>query len=160
MSIRVMALVWNTNLSSIEKLVLLYYADRANDDGSKIFPSNKTVMNATSLSERSVRNATKRLIEKGYLRHVGWSGYHTKVFAINIARMVQQTDGGITCRNEGQEMPEKGAGDAPKPSVPIKKPSYRKENQKLLPGNQSIEGYIPEFSEEIQEALNSILINS
>ena len=158
MSIRLMAMVWNNYLSSTEKLVLLYYADRASDDGSKIFPSNSTVVKATSLSERSVRSTTRKLIEKGYLQHTGWSGYHTKTYTIDVSRLIEGIEGGTTCRKEGQDVPETGAGCAPKPLVDTSKPSYKK-YQKKFPETYSSPGYVPLINQQLQKALETIYEN-
>mgnify|MGYP000141283017 CR=1 FL=1 len=61
MSIRLMSLVWDTDLPQTEKLVLLALADWSNDDGVS-WPKQSTIAQRCSLtSERSVR----RLISPG-----------------------------------------------------------------------------------------------
>ncbi len=68
MSVKVMGLVWDAPLSSpSEKLVLLAYADKADHEGGRIFPSVSTMVRVTMLCERSVRSITKKLIDDGLL---------------------------------------------------------------------------------------------
>ena len=50
------------------KAVLVYLADRADDDGTAAYPKIKTIVNVTELSERTVRNALKTLQERGFIR--------------------------------------------------------------------------------------------
>lgn len=50
------------------KAVLVYLADRADDDGTAAYPKIKTIVNVTELSERTVRNALKMLQERGFIR--------------------------------------------------------------------------------------------
>lgn len=47
------------------KAVLVYLADRADDDGTAAYPKIATIVNVTELSERTVRAALKTLQERG-----------------------------------------------------------------------------------------------
>lgn len=51
------------------KAVLVYLADRADDDGTAAYPKIATIVNVTELSERTVRTALKTLQERGFIRH-------------------------------------------------------------------------------------------
>ena len=50
------------------KSVLVYLADRADDDGTAAYPKIATIVNVTELSERTVRAALKTLQERGFIR--------------------------------------------------------------------------------------------
>ena len=50
------------------KAVLVYLADRADDDGSAAYPKIETIVNVTELSERTVRSSLKFLQERGFIR--------------------------------------------------------------------------------------------
>ena len=50
------------------KAVLVYLADRADDDGTAAYPKIATIVNVTELSERTVRAALKTLQERGFIR--------------------------------------------------------------------------------------------
>ena len=50
------------------KAVLVYLADRADDDGIAAYPKIATIVNVTELSERTVRTALKTLQERGFIR--------------------------------------------------------------------------------------------
>lgn len=67
MSIRVMALVWDSNLRSMERLVLLAYADHADHDGNNVYPSLGTIARKTGLSRRSVMRIRTRLEDAGIM---------------------------------------------------------------------------------------------
>lgn len=61
-----MTAVWALKLAFTDKFVLLALADNANDEGH-CWPSIRTIETKTSLSNRAVRYAIKRLEEGGYL---------------------------------------------------------------------------------------------
>lgn len=64
------ALTWVFGLSlgsAAQKSVLLYLADRAQEDGSCEWPDVVKVRVATELSERTVRAALKALQERGLI---------------------------------------------------------------------------------------------
>lgn len=71
MSIKIMAQVWDLDLSPTEKLILLAYTDHADHDGGNIYPAVKTIATKTGLSERSVQLMTRSLEKKGYLETDG-----------------------------------------------------------------------------------------
>lgn len=85
MSVTVMSMVWRADLSPNHKLVLLAYADHANDAGESVYPGEVRMADKTSYSRASIRRITAELIEAGYLRKVG-GGYRGKAteYAINL----------------------------------------------------------------------------
>lgn len=54
--------------NSSAKAVLIYLADRADDDGTAAYPKIATIVNVTELSERTVRSSLKLLQERGFIR--------------------------------------------------------------------------------------------
>ncbi len=50
------------------KAVLVYLADRADDDGTAAYPKIATIVAVTELSERTVRSSLKLLQERGFIR--------------------------------------------------------------------------------------------
>jgi len=71
------ALSWaleTTTGSPTKKLVLLYLADRYNDDERAAWPSVGTISRVTELSERTVRRAIHELLEDGLIQASGWTG--------------------------------------------------------------------------------------
>ncbi|WP_371732444.1 helix-turn-helix domain-containing protein [Azospirillum sp. TSH58] len=60
-------MVWNTDLKSTPKFVLLRLADFAADDGGKVFPGVKRVARDTGLCLRAVRDAYRVLEDCGVL---------------------------------------------------------------------------------------------
>lgn len=77
MSIRVTAAIWDHSKAKLgDRLVLLYIADRCNDDGAGAYPSVAVIAAHCQLSERSVRLSLKRLVELGELEIEQGAGPH------------------------------------------------------------------------------------
>lgn len=70
MSIHVLNLVWRTDMPPNKKLMLLAYADGAQDDGSEIWPGRDKLCLKTGYSARSVERLTEELVQDGYLVRV------------------------------------------------------------------------------------------
>ncbi|MBN1348399.1 helix-turn-helix domain-containing protein [candidate division KSB1 bacterium] len=61
MSVKVMGLVWESDLPAAQKLVLLSYADHADHDGNNVFPSIGLIAWKTGYSERQIQRITRDL---------------------------------------------------------------------------------------------------
>ena len=59
--------VWEADLPSTEKFVLLNIADFSNDKTGTAWPAQRTVARKTGLSRQTVNRAIKRLCDKGVL---------------------------------------------------------------------------------------------
>lgn len=70
MSVKVMGLVWDSELKPSHKLVLLAYADAAEHDGSDIWPGWERMCEMTSYSRSQVARITAELIDVGVLVQV------------------------------------------------------------------------------------------
>jgi hypothetical protein len=79
-----MSLVWDSNLESSKKFVLLYYADRAGDEGENSFPAISTVMKKTGYSETSVHRIVRNLVLDNLLIPCGKSDYGTVKYRLNL----------------------------------------------------------------------------
>ena len=77
-----MSLVWDTAaVGGSELLVLLAMADYANDDGTSIYPSVKSLAKRARLSEDQTRRIIHKLIADGVVELVeqgGWNGNRNK----------------------------------------------------------------------------------
>lgn len=78
MSVIIMAQVWKgcRDLTPVQKLVLLKYADNANDEGVQAFPSQRMVAEHCGVHPDTVKAAIKALKQKGYLVEVARSVHH------------------------------------------------------------------------------------
>jgi hypothetical protein len=63
-----MSAVWETDLSTSEKMVLLIIADHASDDGTNSWPSVSTIARKASLSDRQVKRILRELQDQGLIR--------------------------------------------------------------------------------------------
>jgi hypothetical protein len=67
MSVYAMSVVWKSELDKAKKLILLAYADFADDDGGSIFPSIRRIAWKTGYTRRQVQRITRDLEEIGYM---------------------------------------------------------------------------------------------
>ena len=136
MSIKLMSKVFDSDLPTTEKFVLLAMADYASESGESIFPSIATLAQKTSLSDRSVQNAIQSLIEKGYLELAckGGGRKNTNRYRILCSRFSESStpipEKGETGTGKGETGTEKGAARSPDPSLTTIEPSniYSAEN--------------------------------
>lgn len=82
MSVKIMGLVWDTQLPPNERYVLLAYADHADHYGKNIYPAIRTVAAKTGYSERQVQRITGQLETKGYLVPDGAGPHGTNKWAV------------------------------------------------------------------------------
>ena len=119
------AFSWALNCEDVKsptlKLVLIALANHSRPDGTAAFPSVSTMMRYTCLSERAIRQSLKTLEEMQLI-----SRCNQEIVAAHIKRADRRPIGydlnlkrGATdapCKNdEVQDVPLRGAGDAPKP---------------------------------------------
>lgn len=140
MSVKVMGMVWDLDIPSEEKFVLMAYADHADHNGGSIYPAVKTIADKTGKCERSVQYITKYLEDKGYLIRDGSGDRGTKRWRIPIygGQIVPETrgeniappqilqEGGATSNTEGcNSLPKGVQPSAPEPSLTVIKPSIK-----------------------------------
>jgi hypothetical protein len=127
------AIAWVLNHAPVEspvsKLVLVALANHAHPDGSAAFPSVATICRYTCLSERSVRQHLDNLEGQGIIRRCDPRivaayiqradrrpiGYDIVISGVHATHLEWQR-GAADAANGVQEIPKRGAGDAPKPS--------------------------------------------
>lgn len=69
MSIKLMTIVWDMDIPTGEKMVLLKLADRANDDG-ECWPGQESIAKQCSMSIRAVRDNLNRIQARGLVEPV------------------------------------------------------------------------------------------
>ena len=130
MSIRVMTDVWGMrDVPAIKKIVLLYLADKGDDDGESIWPSMDKIALECGMSKRQVRFVMRWLEEEKISKVVHEAGTQKKsrVYAIDTTRIRQF---------RGNEIPPKGEQDSSQggneipPNHPLE-PSVNREGESL-----------------------------
>ena len=67
MSVRVMAWVWEQELPTTKKMLLLAIADHAGDDGGNAWPSHETLSRKVGVNVRQIRRLLNELKSDGWL---------------------------------------------------------------------------------------------
>jgi hypothetical protein len=128
MSIRLMSLVFESNIEPNDKLVLLAMADYAADNGTQIFPSIETLVHKTSLSERTVQRSLRDLEAQELIVVVanagGGRGKATN-YMINVDKLKGVSRApfeikGVNIAEKGVTQTLKGVTQTPEPSLSIK----------------------------------------
>ena len=79
MSVRVMSQVWDIDLPTSEKMVLLVIADHADDEGTNSWPSVATIARKASISPRQAQRLIKSLADSGLLSVEDQAGGHREM---------------------------------------------------------------------------------
>jgi biotin operon repressor len=141
MSVKVMGLVWDTDLPRDEKFILLAYADHADHDGGNIYPSIATIARKTGYSERSVQAITRKLEQIGTMRLDGKGIHGTRRYTIVIVNGCVYTGAKIAPVQKTAERGEENAPLGVQPTAP--KPSFNRQEpstaQAPKVGNKKIE---------------------
>ena len=134
MSVTVMNSVWEWDLPSNEKIVLLAYADHAAHDGSSVFPSISRIAEKTGYGERWVQLITRKLEAMGLLERDGSGPRGTNRWRIRLAggevrapRNGGEVTSGVKPDAQGGEAQFTGGvrPNSPEPSLTIIEPSTR-----------------------------------
>ena len=131
-----MAQVWDSTLPPNQRLVLLAYADHANDDGTSVYPGEARMVTKTGYSAGNIRKITAALIRDGWLYQVasGRRGQRA-AFTVNVRKLLgaqsdTQTDG-IGYPNDKVRVSESSGkpllGDTPNHHGTTSEPSVRGE---------------------------------
>jgi biotin operon repressor len=152
-----MSQVFECDLPTTEKFVLLTMADYASDSGESIFPSVETLARKTSLSDRSVQNSIQSLISKGYLTlsSKGGGRNHTNRYKILCTKFTHCVKGetgtvkGETGTVKGETGTVKGEPPAPDPSLTIKEPSLTTSENIVIPDSLNTPEFISKWGEWI-----------
>lgn len=134
MSVTVMNSVWEWDLPTNEKVVLLAYADHAAHDGSSVFPSISRIAEKTGYGERWVQLITRKLEAMGLLERDGSGPRGTNRWRIRLAggevrapRNGGEVTSGVKQDAQGGEAQFTGGvrPNSPEPSLTIIEPSTR-----------------------------------
>lgn len=108
MSVRIMSKVFDADMESTKKFILLAYADHADHAGGNIFPAVATIAKKTGYSERTVQRITRQLEDDKILISDGTGRHGTNKWKIDIDAMgdtvspvTTATDGGDVDDTEG-----------------------------------------------------------
>jgi len=99
------------------KLILLAYADHANDDGISAYPGLTRLERKTGLSRVGVVQTKRALVENGYLVHVGKSGRHTDDMNIVVEKLGSKPSLPPTSKPSLPELVNPVYPNHPKPSL-------------------------------------------
>jgi hypothetical protein len=83
-----------------DKGVLIALAWHANAQGEHAYPSNESMQRKTSLSERTIRDALRRLEAEGWIEFVGLSPKRTRQYRLMVSKGARAA-GGESCPLEG-----------------------------------------------------------
>ncbi len=127
MSVKIMGLIWDTNLKPTLRYVLLAYADHADHEGKNIYPSTKLLAHKTGYSKRTIQAATRELEGTGWLIPDGTGPRGTNRWMIPLYMggagdspptngMQETAQGGAGDSRGGVNLTAQGgAGDSPEP---------------------------------------------
>ncbi len=134
MSVSVMTLVWRSDLPANHKLVLLAYADHANDDGGSVYPGEDWMAAKTGYTSGNIRRVTKQLVEAGFLRRVkrGQTGQRAewevdvpKLRAAQSARLLELEAARREAKSRATDTGEARGGATPNVIEPSVEPSVQ-----------------------------------
>lgn len=133
MSVKIMGLVWDLDLPSNEKFILLAYADHANHEGGNIWPAVETVSKKTGYHERSVQRITKDLESKGFLVENGSGPKGTNKWGIPVSERGDKI-APVTSDTKQGDIP---SGDIPSGDKMTPKQTNRKKKPSVKRGAQA-----------------------
>ncbi len=84
MSIKVMSRIWDKDIGTADKLILLALADWADDEGGRVYPSLGLVAHKTGFSHRYIREKISEYVSQGWLFRVSWSDLGTYLYRFNL----------------------------------------------------------------------------
>lgn len=120
MSIKIMSKVWESDMDSSRKLIMLAMADFADDAGGGIWPSIPTLAKKCSMSERTLQDHLAKMRGDGWLLIDGAKpvrGGYVNVYRINLsAKWCEICTGAKSA--PVQKTSESGAKSAPNPYDP------------------------------------------
>lgn len=104
MSIKVISLVWDcSKLRGTELLAMLALADWGSDDGSRIYPSIKSIAKKIRVTDRQAQRVLHKLIDEGYLtvvkNHDGGYNKETRHYQMNLNKLSTTGEVDVTPKN-------------------------------------------------------------
>lgn len=98
MSIKLMTMVWESDLQTSKKMAMLALCDWANDDGGSVYPSIARLAKRISCSERQAQRIVHALIEEDGLVSVvgnafGGAPGQSRQYRINVSKLLMLSMG-------------------------------------------------------------------
>lgn len=155
MSVKIMGLVWDLDLESNKKFVLLAYADHASHDGTSIYPSIELIAKKTGYHERSVQRITKELSEAGYLIQNGQGPRGTNKWKIPL-NMGGDKIAPLTSGTETGDIPSGDipSGDILTPDTQSRQEPSEEEGEVFKVYEQNIEPLTPVVADALGEYID------
>ncbi len=146
MSVKVMNMVWDMpcpqeingeEFRSAEKFVLMAFADHADDEGGRIWPSMATIARKTGYDERTVQRRVRLLEKMGLLLEDGKAPRGTRRWRIPLGRGgilpgVANGHPGAEAGEGGDNFPD-SSGDSLPPELESSESSQRKPVNQFVP---------------------------
>jgi hypothetical protein len=151
MSVKAMSVVWESDLTRAEKMILLAYADHADDEGGSVFPAVNRIAWKTGYSRRQVQRVTQGLVAYGYMSEVGKSRFGTIVYHINLDHLpaLPPYVGGDSSTKIGGDILTRGGDIAMSPD-PSLDPSVNHHNESsIAKRQQKLRGQVPDEYKDI-----------
>ena len=105
MSIVIMSAVWQLNIPTTEKLVLLAIADHA-DDEALCWPSVPLIASKCCLSDRQVQRLIKSLVKRNYLKVIRRK-YQSNYYQVMVTPVSRTGDNHVTLNHQEPSEHEK-----------------------------------------------------
>ena len=163
MSVTLMTLVWRSDLPANHKLVLLAYADHANDEGGSVYPGEDWMAAKTSYTGGNIRRVTKELVSSGFLHRVkrGHRGQRAEwevdvqmLKAAQSARLLELEGARQEAKSRANDAGEARGTATPNITEPSEEPSVQiasTENEKQRPRNLWWDELVALFGEPTTE---------
>ncbi|MGD8457187.1 MAG: helix-turn-helix domain-containing protein [Anaerolineales bacterium] len=156
MSVKIMGLVWDSQLPRDARFILLAYADHADHNGGSIYPAVKTISRKTGYSTRSVQTITKKLARAGILIEDGRGPKGTNRWRINPEKLKNFTPPAKSApRKKSRQTPAKFA---PEPSLKHQKEDDDRESPNfgdVIKTYESLSGTINGYiADELKSSLD------
>lgn len=135
-----MALVWDLDLEPNKRLVLLAYADHADDDGDNVYPSLPRIARKTGYSADQVRRISRELVMDGLMELVERGGGRGRPHRYRLTLEKGRKLPPLRERQKGGTKSEKGGTKGSKNLAPVPpEPSDIQNRQVIEPSESTTE---------------------
>jgi len=129
-SVKVQTMVFEADLkSATRKVLMLCLADKANADGTGVWPSQRTIARETHLDRKTIRTLLGQLVSEGFLIEKGSSPHRTQKYDISLQALRQALHVDMMGENSpienqmGENSPVMGESRTPDGGMAVPKPS-------------------------------------
>lgn len=174
MSVRLMGLVWEREMSHAQQAVLLALADHGQDDGTRIYPSYARLAWKSGYSRRQVKRLVLGLIKLGAIKRVrrggpraGTNSYRLNLEVFQLKKPLEGGDILTPPRTSEVVSPRPPRGDktglggdiAMSPESPSESPYNHKKRARVIPkGSRASEP--DKKRDRIREAIHDLRLTS